>query len=397
MKKRSFILAAALSAVMTISYTAAPCFYALDEMAAQTSEISENESVIEVTDKGKFSSYKSGRALAADSKGNVYYWGSDKNGSVFYRADENGKVVNSYRIDNCTDEDGNVIGVANAEIKPLDDYIIITYQKCISNFYFGGTKGNVVVKLDSEMNELETCELPKSDSFDTNGEKAVYVYRNKIHLADMDGKNKKVIYAAGGDDGIKSIDFVAASEKYIGFQGSDDSDKIHYSGVIDIETGEVKIEQQNRKGSGVKSFNNDLLVYETHCTKQYNGGDSIKYYSDTEYYIFDGEGFSTFNTEDKFEDLIIDCDGNYITSKIGGGKMVIRFYRNGKVYESFDVTDSDDGFVYPVINGGTVAVCTTVIPEGADGSWHKIHENDPVEYTEPFPINTHIFTYSKQN
>ncbi len=410
MKKKMIIFAAAVSAVMTMSVTAAPCAYAVKDTAvteAAKDDKAEETEKLEFRTLNKFSSYKSGKAIAAGSDGTVCYWCSDRNGSEFFTADNEGNVLNSYRVDNY-DDDGLSIGVMNAEMKILDDCVLLMYEKCVTNAMIMGNKGGVVVKLDKELNEISKCDIGKCRSFDSNGEKIVTLKGNKIYLSDMDGRNKKLVYTANGKKGVDYADYAAISDTHIGFGGgggyaSETTQARNYSGVIDIETGEVTVKQQERRITGVEAMNNSTLVwesYEAYDVKIDDGNPNnqiygLEYYDDREYYLFDGENFDTFTAEDTYENLIIDSDGNFITYDywMKDGNVSLKVYKDGKVADSYSFTDSDDGFSTIAANGGTIAIST--VAEGADTGWHKINEGAPVIYSEPLPINIHVISYGE--
>ncbi len=412
MKKKNLIFAAAMSAVMAMSVTAAPCAYAVKDTAvteaaeADKTEKTEKTKKLEFKTLNQFSSHKSGRAIAAGSDGTVYYWAGDRNGSEFFTTDKEGNVINSYRVDDY-DDGGLTIGVMNAEIKQLDDCVLLMYEKCVTNKVIMGNKGCVAVKLDKELNEISKCEIGKCKAFDSNGEKIVTLKGKKIYLSDMNGKNKKLVYTADGENGVDYVDYVAITDKYIGFGGAGgfSPDTRYYCGVIDIETGEVTVKQQERGFMGVEAANNDTLVWESDATYDVKIEDGnpnhhiygLDYYDDREYYLFDGEKFDTFRTKDIHAKFIMDSDGNIITYDywMKDGDVELKVYKDGKVADSYTFTDSDDGVVSVSANGGTVAVCTEVQPEGADTSWHTFTPGDTIEYHEPFPINVTTISYSE--
>ncbi len=412
MKKKNLLFAAALSAVMAMSVTAAPCAYAVKDTAvteaaeADKAEKTEKTKKLEFKTLNQFSSHKSGRAIAADSDGTVYYWGSDRNGSEFFTTDKEGNVLNSYRVDNY-DDGGLTIGVMNAEIKTLDDCILLMYEKCVTNKMFMGNEGCVVIKLDKELNEISKCDIGKCREFDSNGEKIVTLKGKKIYLSDMNGKNKKLVYTANGENGVDYVDYTAISDTHIGFGGAGgfSRDTRYYSGVIDIETGEVTVKQQERGFMGVEAANNGTLVWESSLTYDVKVEDGNpnhhiyvnKYYDDHEYYLFNGEDFDTFRTKDIHAKFIMDSDGNIITYDywMKDGNAVIKVYKDGKVAGSYNFTALDDGFVSLAANGGTAAVCTMDRPEGVDASYQAFIPGDPIEYHEPSPINVTIISYSE--
>ncbi len=409
MKKRNLIFAAAMSAVMAMSVTAAPCAYAVKDTAvaeAAEDEQAEETNKLEFKKQNKFSSYKSAQVKAIGDDGTLYCMGFDRDGAEFFSADSEGNVLNSYRIDHYNDGD-LVIGVGEARAKILDDGVLLMYTKAVANKMIMGSKGTVIVKLDKELNEVSRYEAAKCTAFDSNGKRLVTLKGNKIYLSDINGKNKKLVYTVNGEKGMDHVYYVAISDTHIGFggQGGYSADTRYYSGVIDIETGEVTIKQQDRGIWDVEAMNNSTLVWKTdtgyydestdeHSSDPFSG---FKDYKNHEYYLFDGEKFDTFRTEDSHETLIMDSDGNFITYDIWkkNGNAEFKLYKDGKAADSYTFTNSDDGIVSVMANGGTAAVCTTVHPEGADTGWHAYTPGDPVEYQEPFPINVTIITYDE--
>ncbi len=409
MKKRNLIFAAAMSAVMAMSVTAAPCAYAVKDTAvteAAEDDKAEETNKLEFNKQNKFSSYKSAQVKAIGDDGTLYCMGFDRDGAEFFSADSEGNVLNSYRIDHYNDGD-LVIGVGEARAKILDDGVLLMYTKAVANKMIMGSKGTVIVKLDKELNEVSRYEAAKCTAFDSNGKRLVTLKGNKIYLSDINGKNKKLVYTVNGEKGVDYVDYVAISDTHIGFggRGSHSPDTRYYSGVIDIETGEVTVKQQDRCIWDVKAANNDTLVWMTASTydvktenRDLNSQiNSYEYYDDQKYYLFDGENFDTFTAEDTYDTLIIDSDGNFITYNywMKNGNVVLKVYKDGKVADSYTFTNSDDGIVSVMANGGTAAVCTTVHPEGADTGWHAFTPGDPIEYHEPSPINVTIITYDK--
>lgn len=392
MKRKNIILAAAVSAVMTLSAAGAPSVCAVKEAEAVGREAG-LESSCTVTDLGKFSSPNAARAIAAGDDGTVYCWGGNRNGAVFCSLNSEGKVKNTYRIDNYNDGKNGSIGVMNAELKQIGDWVYIIYEKSPANITASGSKGYVIIKLDKELNEIEKYDLGKLSGLDTNGSKIAYIKGRKIYLANLDGSDRKIVYTAGSKDKYEHINYVAVTESCIGFGTNGSDDASNCCGVIDLETGKVTVEKQERSITGVTAFNNDTLVWSSAMGR--SEGSKYHYYKNRDYYIYDGKNFSVFTAQEVFETLTIDADGNFITSDIGNGKLTLRFYKDGKAVYSFDVTDADDGFCTPAINGGVIAVSTTVYPEGADTGWHKVKEGVSVAYQEPFPINTHLFAYGK--
>jgi len=280
------------------------------------------------------------------------------------------------------------------------------YEKCAANTFLMGNKGCVIVKLDKELNEISKCDIGKCREFDSNGEKIVTLKGSKIYLSDMNGKNKKTIYTINGDKGVDYVDYAAISDTHIGFGGSGglSPDTRNYSGVIDIETGEVTVKQQERRIVGVEAANNGMLVwesYEAYDVKVEDGNPNhhiygLEYYKDRKYYLYDGKQFDTFTAENTYENLIIDSDGNFITydSYMKNGNAVLRVYKDGKVADKYNFTESDDGFVSLAANGGAAAVCTAA-KSSEEVGWGVYEPGDAITYHEPLPINVTIIGYSE--
>ncbi len=402
MKKIILSITTALSAAAVFTSALMPAVYAVndnssdvlaveDEGSSEKITFEENESII---------TYKNGRALAADKDGMTYYLGGDDSGTVFYCTDSSGEVRGSYRIDNTKGEHDEIIGVKTAEIKIRGEHVYIYYSTGVINYFTSGTTGRFILKLDRDMNKVGEYDLSKLTikPLDNNEEKIFFIRGGKIYMSDFDGTNRKAIYAADGSDGAERIYSIAATDKYIGFQGCDSMGSIDYYGVVSLETGEATVKRSDRKMNQQVSSYSDRLIwtdYTEYIISEGNGEIQTDPHSDNKIHIFDGSDFTDLKTESSNEHFFAaDSDGRIITADIRTkgkeSKTIFKVYSHGKLEGSYETFT--DSFVCFAANGGTIAVTSTVIPEGADSGYHRVAEGDPLNF-ETFPIVTRIIRY----
>lgn len=383
--KRSIKAIAAAAAALTLAFSCVPMTYAVNGApAAQTDE--ENTGKLEFTIGTSIETPYNGTAQLVGDDGTVYYSGYDKKSTrclIIYTLDENGEIKNSYSVDRYVNDKGEEIGVANSRLKQCGDRIYLIYSEC----WQFSKRENVIVELDTELNEISKHRYEKGYSIDTNGEKVVYIKKDKIYMCDMDGKNLKMLYAVDNSDGNvkheQPLNSVAIAGNYVGFQKrtgyQSDPDYKQYCGIIDIETGEIElheersVEQAHSAGGKLiwygeagyydekvpkgpvsveDEFWSDPVAADNYWNKHY------KYYSTSELYIFDGKEYSVLKTPNAKEigyGTTIDSDGDIITTSFDGkGHVIYRIYRDKKLIGEHTV--SYKGYSGAVMGNGTITV-----------------------------------------
>lgn len=375
--KKSIKAIAAAAAALTLTFSCVPMTYAIEDApAAQTEE--ENTGKLEFTVGTSIETPYNGTAQIVGEDGTIYYTGYDKASTrclIVYTLDENGKIKNSYSVDRYVNDKGEEISVADSRLKQCGNRIYLIYSEC-RQF---SKRENVIVELDTELNEISKHKYEKGKSVDTNGEKVVYIKKDKIYLCDMDGKNPKKLYAVNNSEGNveQPLNSVAIAGNYVGFQKrtgyQNDPDRKEYCGIIDIETGEIElheersVEQAHSAGGKLIWYGNpsyyigdeqdgevptDAVSADDYWSKHY------KYYSTSELYIFDGEEYSVLKTPNANEigyGTTIDSDGDIITTTFDGkGHVIYRIYRDKKLIGEYTV--SYKGYCRAVKGNGTITV-----------------------------------------
>lgn len=372
--KNSIKAIAAAAVALTLSFSCVPMTYAVnDAPAAQAEE--ENNGKLEFTVGTSIETPYNGTAQIVGEDGTIYYTGYDKASTrclIVYTLDENGKIKNSYSVDRYVNGKGEEIGVADSRLKQCGDRIYLIYSE---GWQFS-TRENVIVELDTELNEISKHKYEKGKSVDTNGEKVVYIKRDKIYLCDMDGKNLKKLYAVDNSNGNveheQPLNSVAIAGNYVGFQKrtgyQNDPDRKEYCGIIDIETGEIELHEE-RSVEQAHSAGGKLIWYGN--PSYYIGGEQdeeipndqywskhYKYYPTSELYIFDGEEYSVLKTPNADEigyGTTIDSDGDIITTTFDGkGHVIYRIYRDKKLIGEHTV--SYKGYCGAIKGNGTITV-----------------------------------------
>lgn len=371
--KKSIRSIAAFAAALTMTFSCVPMAYAVggeDVPAAQT-EAEETKTGFEFTEGKTFETPYNGVAIFTDDDGTAYYYGYDKENQreITYTLDENGEIKNSYSIYYYVNDEGEKTGVMEHTLKQCGDYLYLLYSEGTG---FGSRKESVAVKLDKELNEISKNKFAKSKSFDTNGDKIVYLKGDtRIYICDMDGKNNKMLY-----NGSEMLNSVAVAGNYVGFQkrvgysGSDNCKE--YCGLIDINTGEVTMLKEQRRVQKVFSSSGNIIWYgpdgytvdvdrDDYTSDEEYWENHYKYYDTSELYIFDGEDYSVFETANKSETghgMLFDNEGNLITSSFDGkGNVTYRIYRGDKLLGEYTV--SYKGYCGFTVNNGVLTICYT--------------------------------------
>lgn len=403
---------AAAAAAFTMAFSCVPAsIYAAEKETVPAVQAEEETAVkYEFTEGKTIKTPYNGTSFFVDNDGTVYYKSWDSNGMKIFTLNENGKIRSSYNISNVNNNGKEITGV-DVKLKQCGDDLYLIY----SEYCWFSISENVIVKLDKELNEVAKYKFDKSArSIDTNGEKVVYIKgHSKIYICDMDGKNKKLLYAVDNSDNTKpfeqSLNSIAIAGNYVGFQKrtgySNASGQKAYCGIIDIETGEITLHEQ-RSVEQVFSSNGNLIWYgddgyypdpegtfNNVSSDVFKGGavaadnyfrSRYKYYDKCEIYTFDGKNYSVVeipNAKEVFGSLsIIDNEGNLITTSYDGkGNQIYRIYRDGKLMDELKV--SYKGSCGMVANNGVLIICYDgYIPTAND--WVGWNDSTPQEEVE---------------
>lgn len=380
--KRSIKAIAAAAAALTLAFSCVPMTYAVEDFPAAQAE-EENNGKLEFTVGTSIETPYNGTSQIVGEDGTIYYTGYDKTSTrclIVYTLDENGGIKNYYSVNRYVNGKGEEIGVADSRLKQCGDRIYLIYSE---GWQFS-TRENVIVELDTELNEISKHKYEKGNSVDTNGEKVVYIKRDKIYLCDMDGNNLKMLYAVDNSDKNakheQPLNSVAIAGNYVGFQKrtgyQNEPDRKEYCGIIDIETGEIELHEERSVewaysaggkliwygssgydigGEQEREIPTDAVSADEYRNKYY------KYYPTSELYIFDGEEYSVLETPNAKEvgyGATIDSRGDIFTTSFDGkGHITYRIYRDKKLIGEHTV--SYKGYSGAVMGNGTIIVSYT--------------------------------------
>lgn len=362
MKKSIKAIAAAASA-LTLAFSCVPMVYAVgDAPAAQT----EAAAAVEFTLGKELDAPYNGTVMLSSDDGTAYYQGYESNSEthrlIIYTLDENGEIEHSFSVYSYVNDKGEKIGMMNYSLKQVGEYLYLLYSEATG---FNSLRDNVIVKLDKELNEIESYRAPKGWNIDTNGEKIVYMKANRtIYSTDMDGSNKQLLYTAGQDNKLYGLNFIAVSGDYAGFQGkwgdsiSPKNDK-DYCGIINLKTGEVTFKEQrsvqqlyNSNGKVIWFSSEWRDIRESASIQVPEGEDPTEYcrdhmekyreyFDDGESYVLDNGEFYVLKTQSPIEsrDLTVDNDGNVITYNYYDygkkGNWSFKIYRDNKLIGTY--------------------------------------------------------------
>lgn len=361
--KKSIKSIAAAAAALALTFSCVPMTYAVEDApAAQT----ETAAAVEFTLGKELEAPYRGKITLVSEEGTAYYQGYETNADthrlILYTLDENGGIRHSFSVDSYVNDKGERIGMTNYSLKESGGYLYLVYSEATG---FNSLRDNVIVKLDKELNKVESYRAPKGWNIDTNGEKIVYMKANRtIYSTDMDGSNKQLLYTAGQDDKLYGLNFIAVSGDYAGFQGtwgdsiSPKNDK-DYCGIINLKTGEVTLKEQ-RSVQQLYSSNGKIIWYssewrdirESAMIQVPEGEDPEEYcrehmekyreyFEDGESYVLDDGEFYVVKTQSPVEsrDLTVDNDGNVITYNYYDygkeGNWSFKIYRDGKLIGTY--------------------------------------------------------------
>lgn len=417
--KKSIKAIAAVTAALTMAFSYVPEIYAVGDVpAVQTEAETEAKTGFEFTVGKTVETPYNGVAKFADDDGTVYYRGYDStnnNRMIIYTLDENGSIKNSYIAESYVNEKGEKIGIGNDILKQCGDDLYLIYTE----FFGFSMRENVIVKLDKELNEISKNKYPKSECFDTNGEKIVYVKNRKtIYSMDMDGKNKKAIFTMGQGNEINNMNFLVVSGDYAGFQGQIGDSFVpknnkDYCVYINLKTDEVTMKEQ-RSVQQLYGSNDKIIWYssewrdirESYMTTVPKGEDpgeyirkqdekEREYFKDGESYVLDNGKYYVLKTQSPLESygLTIDNDGNVITYSYNNGKYDFKFYRDNKLIDTYSMDIK--GFCGFTANNGVLTICysgrdpqpddwVTLPPNMSDAEYEEYLESLPkpkIDYT----------------
>ncbi|MBD5145470.1 MAG: hypothetical protein HDT21_06100 [Ruminococcus sp.] len=404
--KKSIKAIAAVSAALAMAFSCVPMTFAAEDVPAVQTEAEpeakktgvtfEESDPIEVP-------YNGCICMIADD-GTVFYEGTDTDAKCVYyfSLDENGRMEKSYKVSRYTNDKGENIGIMNDRLKQCGEYFYLIYSEA----YGFSMRETVIIKLDSELNEVAKYRAPKAFNIDTNGEKIVYMKANHrtIYSTDMDGKNKQVLYTLDQDSPLDVLNFLVVVGDYVGFQknagGSAPKDCKDYCGIIDLKTGEVTFKEQ-RSVQQLYESNGKIIWY---SEESRDIGDSFmitvpegedvsayisehdkknrEFFKDGEFYVFDGNELSVIKTKSQREfNMTVDDDGNVITYVADGkGNITFKIYRDNKLLDTYTINVK--GFSKFVANNGVITFCYS----GRDpqpGDWVTLDPNmSDAEYEE---------------
>lgn len=377
--KKSIKAIAAVAAALTMAISYVPEVYAAGGVPAVQAEAeTEAKTGFEFTEGKTIDVPYNGIAKIADENGTVYYRGYDSaNESVIiYTLDENGSIKNSYTVKSYVNEKGEKIHIGNDTLKKCGDDLYLIY----AGFFGFSTKENFVVKLDNELNEISKNKYPKSECFDTNGEKIVYVKnRRTIYSMDMDGKNKKAIFTMGQGNEINNMNFLVVAGDYVGFEGEIGDSFVpknnkDYCVYINLKTDEVTMKEQ-RSVQQLYESNGKIIWYssdsrdirDSYMTTVPKGEDVTEYiikqdkkereyFKDGESYVLDNGKYYVLKTQSPRESygLTIDNDGNVITCSYNNGRYDFKFYRDNKLIDTYSTELK--GFCGFTANNGVLTI-----------------------------------------
>lgn len=349
--KNSIKTIAAAAAALTLAFSCVPMAYAVkDAPAAQTETEAAEKTSVEFTLGKELEAPYNGTVMLSSDDGTAYYQGYESNSEthrlIIYTLDESGGIEHSFSVYSYVNDKGEKIGMMNYSLKQVGEYLYLLYSEVKG---FNSLRDNVIVKLDKELNEIESYRAPKGWNIDTNGEKIVYMKANKtIYSTDMDGSNKQLLYTAGQDGKLYGLNFIAVSGDYAGFQGkwADSSPKNDkdYCGIINLKTGEVTLEEQ-RSVQQLYNSNGKIIWYSSEWRDIRESASiqvpKMEYFDDGESYVLDNGEFYVLKTQSPVEsrDLTVDNDGNVITYNYYDygkkGNWSFKIYRDNKLIGTY--------------------------------------------------------------
>lgn len=346
MKKLSVLMAAAAAVTMAVNsgYTDLSVYAKNDSTitSAAEKEVRKSDMASIRAEKTVSSEFEHCEAVLVSD--DVYYiaynYGGDS--AKIVTLDENGNTVCS----------GDLGYSADFYVTQLDDRIYVVYN----TFAKDNTIKKTCCKIfDMELNELAKHDIsaysktPQYVGVNKNG--IVYSKSGKICYADFDGKNKRVLLDLAKDcSGADSITSIAANNDYAAFTLGGFGGR--YYGVIDLETGEIQIKNDNTVF--YPEVHGNYIMFPSYLLEWDKASGKVV--------VFNGSGFKTIEPEMQLESgqgyCVMTQDGKLITQefsepKYGEEKMCIRIYDgDGKrikeiiTEEGYYLAGNDEKIVY---------------------------------------------------
>ncbi len=295
-------------------------------------------------------------ARLIDDEGNIYLEGYDYN--------YNKMGAENYHIIKMNSK-GEVLASVSGRgdvYKQIGDKIYVMLER--GNEDWSAKLSGLRCKIYSKDLELEktydTTAVKSWQYADVNSSKMCYLKgEKKVYICDLDGKNKKLLYDLSDSELNNTFcQGIAMTEDHVGIVTEywTDTERVTYSVVIDIETGEAAVEKNSKLW--LPTAFGDKLVWNSNASgtgSMYAGSKQIAY--------FDGKEFNTINTNTASEvlnEIIADNNGNFITGDndkgIGDDKGAhFRIYNGGKNSKVKQIDAAHNGFVCFAANCGTIA------------------------------------------
>lgn len=339
--------------------------------------------------------------LVSDDR--IYCMGANRNsgrGVTIFSADYEGNILNSLEIKSGMSDEGGELNAYGETMKQVGDHLYYFYKVTphvdlnlpedgswveVSPSLIprlNATKSFKCLKLDKELNIIDEYELKDfvkhEQDIDINSTKICYVKSSsRIYLANPDGSDEKLIYKVGSDEsGIRYINSVAMNDDYIAFAAQKPSGTsttvknsdgtvyymsdpdFQYCGIIDLKTGEVKVEE--KKGASFPEADDNGIIWDNASSEKPwndNGPGAV--------YSFDGENFTTSKTKTVYESSQNHIDSDGRTAAYNPRTDTLRVYENGKCVKEIDVNGDDMvGFVGFTANNGVAAIGYTDTKSG---------------------------------
>lgn len=400
MKKLNVLMAVAAAVTMAVSsgYADIPAYAKNSKSVTEAAEKKTEKSAAlkgEIKVKTDFKVTKA--ILVSDDR--IYYIGNNRGRNVtVFSTDHEGNIKNSLEIKSNLKDENGAFSTYGETMKQVGDYLYYFYTATPyfelnlpeTGEWVAIPDGVVIpkpqsfkcVKLDKELNIIDEYELKdyvksaEEQFVDVNSTKIAYVKSGKkIYTVNHDGSGKKLLYTVG-DNGIDTyhVNSIAMNEDYIAFmaqgsrgtyttiKGSDGTtiyqgDPDHtYCGIIDLKTGEVKLEEKDG-AAFVKAYEN-IFTWNDSSKEPWSGkGGTI--------YTYDEKSFGSVKTKTAYESYYhtVDSDGRLIGCDLK--TPCLNVYENGKLVKTVPISDSEySGFVTFTANNGVAAFTYTDTKSG---------------------------------
>ena len=403
MKKLSVFMAALAAVTMAVNsgYADLSVYAKTDKSVTESAEKENAKSPAFKGEREVKTNFKIAKAMLV-SDDRVYYMGNngDRNVTVF-STDYEGNIKNSLEIKSDLKDENGALSTYGDTMKQVGDYLYYFYTATpyidlnlpetgewvnitgVSQYYFT-PQSFKCLKLDKELNIIDEFELKdyvkggQEQFVDVNSTKIAYVKSGKkIYTMNQDGSGKKLLYTVG-DKGIDTyhVNSIAMNEDYIAFmaqgsrgtyttlKGSDgttiyqgDPDHI-YCGIIDLKTGEVKLEEKDG-AAFVKAYEN-IFTWTDNSNEPWSGKSGT-------IHTYDEKSFGSVKTKTSYEPYYhtVDNDGRIIGCDLK--TPCLNVYENGKLIKTVPISDNGSehfGFVTFTANNGVAAYTYTDTKSG---------------------------------